>query len=274
MTDKRLSIFTFIHSIIWIERSSYDQHSKHMRAIEPPSCLNVSDTGSITDLSSVGECACLARVHVNLGCTEIRKWGEEKNKSCTMRVWKVPIVMRSTTPKKRERFSGEIAMKSRVRNVRESAVSRWEISNQNAGMWAAQSHNWSFCWKGNWGQQSDLDTPSSCGASQHGHATDGPSTSSDSNPSLDVHTIESFTSVSWLHWRKTEGRHCVVSKISQCPASSSAFFSLTFSLPADTPGPAHLLCSVMSSKFTAIKMTNHLHFHNRPLQVFVTVMWC
>lgn len=48
------------------------------------------------------------------------------------------------------------------------------------------------------------------------------------------------------------------------------FFSLTFSLPADSPTPSHLLCCVMSSKFTAIKMTNHLHFHNRPLQVFVT----
>lgn len=47
------------------------------------------------------------------------------------------------------------------------------------------------------------------------------------------------------------------------------FPPLTFSLPADSPYTSHLLSCGMSSKFTAIKMTNHLHFHNRPLQVFV-----
>lgn len=52
-----------------------------------------------------------------------------------------------------------------------------------------------------------------------------PPTAPDRKPSLDVRTIESFFSLRWATLRRqTESRHCVVSKISQSPASSNSFF--------------------------------------------------
>ncbi len=86
-------------------------------------------------------------------------------------------------------------------------------------------NNWRFWRAGNRGQGSDPDKSSSCGAPQHGRATNCPSAAPDRRPSLDVRTIESFFSLRWATLRRqTESRHCVVSKISQSPASSHFFF--------------------------------------------------
>lgn len=123
---------------------------------------------------------------------------------------------------------------------------------------AARSHSRSFWRAGNWGQRSDLDKLSSCGAPQHVHATNCPFIAPDRKPLLDIRTIESFSTLRWATLRThTESRHCVVSKISQSPASSHPFFLWHFYFLLTPP----ISSSLSSSVFSIHCDRNDLHFN-------------
>lgn len=129
--------------------------------------------------------------------------------------------------------------------IRTEDVSMKRERKQHWSLQVAQPHSCSVWWEGSWGQRRDRDTLSSRSASQHVHATNCPSASSESSPSLDVHTMKSLAG-------KKQKADIVWSQRSQCPPTS--FYSLWhFDFLLTPPTKIHLIFSVA-------------WFHQNPLQ--------